>query len=297
MANTNSEALLAQATDQIEFALTRCSLEEIKAIPQMKRAIALATGMKAIRAALTTEVVKELFMPLQGSALGFRTDKDKDGGYDIATVTDCLIEALIRGFSPVGNEFNIIARRAYFTKEGLERKVAEWPGISGFESAPGVPFMTPAGNALVAYRGRWLLNGELMVLNCDRYPVELQDADGQAMRDADGKVLTRDVDERIPVIVNSGMGPDAILGKARRKYLNRVLLKLGGQLFAVPDGDASEVIETTGSTVDPKEATKARVDKLVDERRAAKQSETRPEPAKPKIDPSTGEVENPGTNG
>lgn len=104
------------------------------------KAIVLAKGMQAIRQALTPAVLKDV-MALQGSPLGFRTDRDtaKDGNYSEAVVRDCIIEATLRGVRLIGNEFNIIAGRLYITKEGYERLVREWPGISDIEIVVDVP--------------------------------------------------------------------------------------------------------------------------------------------------------------
>lgn len=263
--------LLEQATVQIDDALAVCKLEEIKGLTQLKQAIALASGMKALRAALTNDVMSSMIMPLQGTTLGFRTDKDKEGGYSLDVVRDCVLETMIRGFSIVGNEMNIIAGNAYFTKNGMERRVLEYEGLTCFESSAGVPSVNQAGTgAAVPYRGRWLLKGVSQELLCDRYAVEVLGLDGQPMKDADGKVVLREIDERIPVRVNSGQGPDAILGKARRKYMALVLQKLMGQRFGITDGDIGDLgaVETTGTEApSQREKVQERTADLVEKRR------------------------------
>jgi len=42
---------------------------------------------------------------------------------DIGVVRECLIEAMLRGVSVVGNQFNIIANRFYMTKEGWDQRL------------------------------------------------------------------------------------------------------------------------------------------------------------------------------
>lgn len=87
--------------------------------------------IKMLRDALTDEVLKEVFMPLMNTKIGFRTDldpnkpqKQKDGSYKTpqpyspAVVRDCLVDAVMNGLLPTGNQFNIIAGNMYPTKEG-----------------------------------------------------------------------------------------------------------------------------------------------------------------------------------
>src|SRR5688572_22696968 len=66
-----------------------------KATNDFERAYVLACSLIDLRQAV------KLYMPvlkqLQGSKLGFRTDKDRDGGYAEAVVVDCAIEAIMRG--------------------------------------------------------------------------------------------------------------------------------------------------------------------------------------------------------
>lgn len=218
---------IQKVTESIDKALEQCSLEVIAKLPAMGQTIALAQGMSELRRALSREVVDTFFIPLQGTPLGFRTDKDDKGGYDAAIVRDCVIEAMIRGFRPIGNELNIIAGRAYFTKEGFERKVSEFPGLTHLELMPGVP-VAKEGGALVPYRAAWILDGERMELIRD--VVKLDDGSS--------------TDQRIVVRVNGGMGADAILGKAKRKILAQIYERISG--VKSNDGD---VFDTTGEVV------------------------------------------------
>jgi hypothetical protein len=229
----------------IESSLAECSIEKLAGLGELKQALSLANGMKALRAALTKEVVTDLLMPLQGSSLGFRTDADKDGGYGWETVRDCSIEAFVRGYSPVGNEFNIIAARFYATKEGLDRKLREFPELTDLEYRPGVPHLPHDKGALVPYTVRYRFKGQPGELICD------------FVRDkTDPKVILGD--QRIPVRVNAGAGVDAILGKARRKIMAKLLDRLLGGKITTPDGDIGEAADvlTTAETMPAPDATK-----------------------------------------
>lgn len=223
---------IEEATQAITKTLEECSIEAIKELPQMTQAIRIAAGMKAMRAALTKSVVDELLMPLMGSPLGFRTDRDlAEKSYTWEIVRDCAIEAMIRDVRIVGNEMNIISGRAYFTKECFERKVSTFPGITNLALQPGVPRLVDGG-ALVPFRASWILDNKRMELVRD---VEL---------DANGKIVS---DQRIPVKVNSGMGMDAILGKARRKMLAAIYDRISGTEWSLPEGD---VIDVAGEVVE-----------------------------------------------
>jgi hypothetical protein len=190
----------------------------------------MAQGIRSLREALTDSFVQTALMPLQGTTLGFLTDKDKDGGYGLAVVRDCCIEAMLRGFNVVGNEFNIIAGRFYGAKSGFERKVAEFPGLASLVMQPGVPHIAGDKGALVPYSATWILNGKRMNIDC------------QLTKEGD---LT--LDQRIPVKVNAGMGADAIIGKATRKLLHRIYQRLNGSTLGLSDGEVGEEpILTTG---------------------------------------------------
>lgn len=169
------------------------------------KALSMARAIQGLRDLLTKDVVGDL-MILQGTKLGFLTDKDKTGGYELATVRDVAIEAIIRGFRLVGNEVNIIAGRFYPTREGFERVVREWPGVSGIILELDVPEIH-GDAARVGGTAQWTLNGQRHLI--ERF-----------------KTLTRDL--RIPVRVNNGMGVDAVLGKARAKMYRLIHERLTG---------------------------------------------------------------------
>lgn len=236
-------AAIEKATADITKALENCAIETIKNLPQMQQTMRLAAGMQAMRAALTKQVVEELLMPLMDTPLGFRTDRSpgtrehrEKGPYGWDTVRDCAIEAMVRDVRLVGNEMNILANRAYFTRECFERKVREFPGLTNLELYPGVPHDVADKGSLVPFHASWMLDGKPMDLVCD---VE---------RSGDGKILR---DRRIPVRVNAGMGADAVLGKARRKMLAAIYGRISGSAWMLPEGDA---IDTVGEPISDQRA-------------------------------------------
>jgi hypothetical protein len=213
---------LMQLSKRIDSALADCAVDKIKGLPAMEQAIHLAKGIELLRKSINRPVVEELFMPLQNTTLGFLTDKPAEG-YPGAIVRDCVIEALVRGFQVVGNEFNIISGRAYFTREGFERRVREFPQLTELRHHPMIHMMAPDGKtALVPYRITYKIDG---------IP----------------HTFEKKEEERIQVRVNAGMGPDAIIGKARRKALAALFDQLCGlpSSLAMTDGDVGDTIPTT----------------------------------------------------
>jgi hypothetical protein len=182
----------------------------LAAVDDISRALVLADGVKAVR-----EVVKQAapqILPLQGSSLGFRTDKDSTGGYPEHVVVECATEALLRGLRLTGNEWNIIGGRCYVAQAGCARLVSTYPGLTDLEHAPGVPIMGNGG-AIVEYTMRWKLDGVSMA-------------------------MTR----QIPVRVNGGMGMDAVLGKAKRKMLAAVYERISGSVLS--EGEPEESLQS-----------------------------------------------------
>lgn len=234
LATTNTTAMttaaskaIVQATETIEQTLAQCDSHALAKLPPITQAVQLAQGMHAIRQAMSDEVVQAVFMPLQGSPLGFTTDRDsaKDGPkkYGIDVVRDVMIEGMIKGLRPIGNEMMIISGRLYSPKNGLKRMVKEFPGLTDLEIEIGVPVSGQDG-ALVSAVAKWQLDGQTMEV---RRGVE-QRPDGTRF------------DNRIPIRVNKAMGIDAIRGKAERKLFHDVYERIAGSAFAVQDADLED---------------------------------------------------------
>ena len=228
MTKEQTQALQTIDTSAIEAIVASTNHQAIAALPALQQAVALASGIAALKRLITKEVNEALFVPLAGSKLGFLTDKDKTGGYDGPTIRECIIEGLLYGLRPIGNEINIISGQMYPAKNGLQRLVSEYPGLTNLELIPGVPFVKD-DRAVVPYLATWLLDGERMAIEC-----KFDEA--------------TKLDTRIPVTVNRGMGPDAVLGKAERKMLAKILRRVSGSKWILEDGEAGE---TTGTAPGP----------------------------------------------
>jgi len=275
------EPALVRDTANVEMIVAKYKPDAIAHLPPMTQAIVLGRGMKELREAMTEKLVRYVFMPLQGIKLGFRTDKDKDGGYPWEIVRDAAVEALMRGLRPIGNEFNIIGGNCYTTKEGFERKLTEFPGLTDLEITPGVPVIKDS-SALVPFEAKWKIDGKPDELRAVLFPPDKET----------GEV----VDTRIPVRVNSGQIVDAVVGKGKRKMLARIWERITG--VKEDSGDVADVIDTVGVAVaeDKKaQGTDAAADELVAKHKAKNAAKKNGEtPKDPAVD-SSGHPE-PGAN-
>ena len=164
----------------------------------------LARAVSVLHELITPSMMEDV-MWLQGKRLGFRTDKQ----YDMEAVKSCLIEAVLQGLRPTGNEFNIIANGVYVTKEGYTRLLREYPGLTDLKLDIGIPRVVANGQgALVKCGATWNLNGE-----ADRIEAE------------------------IPV---KGSGADQIIGKAERKLRHRIYGQITGSQSSMMDGDVDD---------------------------------------------------------
>jgi hypothetical protein len=194
------------------------TLDSVGSIMASAQAAAYIGGMRKL---LTPDVVA-YFLELQGSTLGFKTDKDTKGGYDADTVRDVVIEASARGFDLVMNRTNIISGRFYATKEGLEdffrRKFVKngRPRVTDIRLSVGVPKLG-GDRALVAMSISFKFDG----------------------RD---EKMSRE----IPVRVNGGMGDDAIIGKATRKILKDVYAFVTGSEITDSEDEPKGTVTIVG---------------------------------------------------
>jgi len=179
---------------------------------QFESAIMVADAINQLKAMLTPEIMQPI-MALQGTPLGFKTDMDKTGGYPVEVVREAFIEVTLKGFKVVGNEMNIIANRAYITKEGFEGallRLAKKGHFTDYQDAYSVPKIVSETEAIVTASASWKWKGT---------PGKIENA-------------------QFSIRVNKGMGADGIQGKAKRKLKARVFERVTGTV--VTDGDASE---------------------------------------------------------
>jgi hypothetical protein len=202
---------------------------DIEGEGSFERAMVVAEAMAELREAITPPMLAR-FKSLANSRLGFLTDKDPNkwdkranngnGGwtqpYNDEVLTECLIEATLRGLLPVGNQFNIIAGSVYTTKEGYKAQLKKLKGLQDFAPIIGTP-RTVQGHEefFVRCKGRAVYNGQ-------------QVSFGETEED---KI-------EIPVKGDKFSTVDSVKGKAERKFLKIVFERLTG--IETPDGDISE---------------------------------------------------------
>src|SRR5215208_8064635 len=175
-----------------------------------------ASAIQKLKELLSDEYMAPL-MALQGTRLGFRTDKDRkpDGskgeGYPMEVVRECLIEAVLMGLQPTGNEFNIIGGNTYATKEGCGSKLNKMKKTGlDYSINTGLPRMSSDQKSCAFdIEITWTVQGE----------------------------TTKEM-VPIPIRVNSYMGVDAMVGKATRKARAWLISRVTGMEFT--DGDAED---------------------------------------------------------
>jgi len=188
-----------------------------------EKAYQLAEAAKTLDAALTAEYMKPI-LELQNKRIGYKTDKPN--GYPEPVVKNCLIEAVLIGVQPVGNQFNIIASSCYITKEGFEYLLSHIRGLK-WEIIPSLPRIgkeNPDSGA-VKMLIRWTTNG--------------------------GEFEEREID--FAVKINKYMGTDAVIGKATRKARAWLHSAVTGNEISDGDVDTIDVTHTEVSGNDKKQ--------------------------------------------
>jgi hypothetical protein len=174
----------SEVAKQLDFAVLQVIGQDN--IIGFQKAFQVAEATRVLKEVLNDDYMKPIML-LQGSRLGFKTDKDTSGGYHITIVKQCLIEAVLTGVQPSMNHFNIIAGNCYLTKEGFGYLLSKLQGLT-YEIVPFIP-KVEGNQAVIVMKITWSMNG--------------------------GKTEVREIEFAIKV--NNFMGADAIIGKATRK--------------------------------------------------------------------------------
>lgn len=172
------------------------------------RAFQMAEIVSDMRSALAVPGVLSAIASLQGSAVGFKTDRDSKGGYKESELVDPVIEALCIGLPMTGNRINVLVGRSYVTKEGagdlLKYRV---PGLTDVDICFGIPKVAGEG-AVVEADLQWKFNGQ---------------AKSKKMQ-----------------LAVKGQGVDLLIGKATRKARMWLYNTLTGS--EITDGEADDVV-------------------------------------------------------
>lgn len=211
MENQKTQELLPAKLAEVAKGLNKSVISVIgsDSLVGFEKAYLIAIAAGQLQQALTPEYMKPI-IALQGNRLGFKTDKDKTGGYSESEVKNCLIEAVLTGVQPFGNQFNIIAGNCYITKEGFGYLLKNMEGLS-YEITPSLPRIdTGKGSAAIVMTIKYTYKG-----------------------------VSNKTELDIPVKVNSMMGADAVIGKATRKARAWLFNTITGS--EVADGDIMDL--------------------------------------------------------
>ena len=120
----------------------------------------LADAVAMVAGFLTNERMQSIMM-LQGKKIGFKTDKDKDGGYPQGLVQQCIIDAMMTGVLATGNQFNIIAGNMYVTKEGFFHLLKNLEYLEDYDIEPdATTFSQNGGVATISCIVKYKKKGE-----------------------------------------------------------------------------------------------------------------------------------------
>lgn len=196
-------------------------------------AIQQAAAMQTLRELMDSEVMAPI-MAIQGCALGFKTDKDTQGGYPEHVVRDCAIEAMGRGASLTRNRFNIISARCYLTKEYMADRLDAVQGRGRWMFVHGLPQVKRGTVTRKDKQTQKMVQFEGVIGATVETLVKWQD--GAEWRE---EKLVHDIKG------DEWASPDSYLGKADRKCGAWLLARVTGE--RVPDGDADESVTVEGT--------------------------------------------------
>ncbi len=208
-------------------------LQSSSAIQGFERMFVIGEALAQLKAMLTPERMKPI-MSMQGNKLGFRTDKDDKGGYDLETVKNCLLEAVLIGVQPFGNQFNIISGGTYITREGFGHLLSKVPGLT-YEISPQLPrIKEDKSGAAVKMNIEWTLNG-----------------------------ITKSKEIDFPIKSNAYASSDSILGKATRKARHWLYNNISGTGVEIPEGDVLDVDHKVVVTKTQGDKEEERIEQLI----------------------------------
>jgi hypothetical protein len=193
----------------------------------IEKALVVARAMEIIDACLTAEIMTPI-MRLQGSKLGFKTDKDivrnpqtnqyeKGTGYPLDVVKNCFVEMSLIGLQPVFNQWNIIGGNSYVTKEGADTLLKNIP-----------------------YLQEHLIIHEEVNQSVDKKTASVK---SKIQWVIDGEQHTQIIS--FPVKSDAYTTHDALIGKADRKSKIWLFNKIKGTCISDGDADEAKIIDVT----------------------------------------------------
>ena len=228
---------------------------------ELAKSLILAEGIERAQALMTPQMIQTI-RKMEGSPLGYKTDKDhiqnRNGKYTDDQIKTAMIQASMQGLRFSGGEMMVMSGSCYACRPGLERLVKSHPGVANLEVVPSRPMFAklPTGNIdestkCVGFVVRFKFNERWRE---PQHPAEWVDMEilRDIVRDAENRPVR---DERIPVRVNKGQGDDAVLGKAYRKIYKIIWETITGErVQTIDDAPDADVVDVEFSTVDTAQA-------------------------------------------
>lgn len=223
---------LMPLTNKIDAIVNEC-LPIVAAEKQgISESLILAKGIHQLREIFKTDKnIKATILSLQNSNLGFVTDRSPEAckksnltPYSYEQISECCLEALLKGYRLTDKEFCIIAGNFYGAKNGRYRRIIETNGVTDFTYANSMPVFktetrlvkgepTQVQYAEVQCYASWRLNGKMQYI-------------GHHPKNRDTKDLLI-----FKIRANEYMGDDGVVGKALSKLFGRILSRLSGKLI------------------------------------------------------------------
>lgn len=242
---------LEKVTAKLDSILSECCPVLLqKGHLSMQKTLVLAKGIELIREEFRTNaVIKATILALVNTPLGFMTDRTKEAieksrgtkrvlvPYTYEEISECVLEGMLNGYRPIKDEMNILAGKFYGAKPGKWRLIIEYPGLSNFIYRNDPP--------------KFFLKDEWNKWQNKMEKIEYATVQAYASWELDGKPYSigdtskNEKDILIfQVKVNTGMGLDAVQGKAHSKLFSRVLSRLYGTIF--PESTDIDIEQESG---------------------------------------------------
>lgn len=230
-------------------------------------ALILAKGISELKKLFSSnEAIKATILNMKDSALGFRTDRSNNAielskktnkplkAYEYSEITECCINALLKGYRLTDNEFNIIAGNFYPAKNGKFRKIVETKNLTDFTFSTTPP----------------VYKSETRLVNNKPWQVQYAEVETFANWKIKGKTHflgnygNRKAQDSLifKIKVNQGMGDDAVIGKALSKLFSRVLMRITGKIY----DEATEIINDDKEVIEIKKESNEELSQRIKEK-------------------------------
>ena len=211
--------LTIEKIKKIEAISTKYLVDKLGVVGELQKTMLISQGIRSLREEITDEVMVPI-MHMMGTPLGFVTDKDdkpQNEKYTIAEVREVVIQGLLRGVFPHGNQLNIIAKKLYIAKNGYTSLIQKIIGLTDFKWTHELLNEVIGNNQIVGFSSSWKLNGVEGSLS-GKIPVHVHKK-GEYMDKVDG-----------------------IMGKAERKLKYRIYCQITETEYSEEEEkDSSEV--------------------------------------------------------